>query len=132
MIDDGEEVLEPDEELNHQRNRKLLTRNWLVQDTDSAPDKNNCDQIHYIYGNGYWGTLTGYLSPKTDKKQKRWPGPVHYQVKQADREDVMLLLNKYHVRRVLLKCHFWRRLLWPLFQRWHVRIDYLKYQQEDW
>ena len=103
MIDDGEEVLEPDEELNHQRNRKLLTRNWLVQDTDSVPDKNNCDQIHYIYGNGYWGTLTGYLSPKTDKKQKRWPGPVHYQVKQADREDVMLSLNKYHVWRVLLE-----------------------------
>ena len=71
MIEDEEEVPKQEEELNPQRNRKLLTRNRLVHDIDSALDKNDYDPIHYINGNRHWETQTGYLGPKTDKKQKR-------------------------------------------------------------
>ena len=71
MIDDEEEIPEQEKELNPQRNRKLLTRNRLVHDTDSAVDKNNYDPIHYINGNRHWETQTGYWGPKIDKKQKR-------------------------------------------------------------
>ena len=53
LVDDEEEELEQEEELNPQRNWKLLTRNRLVHDTDSALDKNNYDPIHYINGNGH-------------------------------------------------------------------------------
>ena len=42
----------------------------MVYDIDSALDKNNYDPIHYINGNGHWETLTGYLGPKTDKKNR--------------------------------------------------------------
>ena len=70
LIDDEEEVAEQEEELNLRRNWKLLTRNQLVHDTDSALDKNNYDPIHYINVNGHWESLTGYLGPKTDKKTK--------------------------------------------------------------
>ena len=70
LIDDEKEVAEQEEELNLRRNWKLLTRNQLVHDTDSALDKNNYDLIHYINVNGHWESLTGYLGPKTDKKTK--------------------------------------------------------------
>ena len=98
LIKDEEQVTEQQEETNLQRNRKLLSRNRLFHDIDSALNQNNYDPIHYINRNGPWGTLTGFLGPKADKKkQKRQPGRVQYQVKQADRADVMLSPNKYHV-----------------------------------
>ena len=90
LIDDEEEVEVPEqeEELNPRRNRKLLTRNRLVRDINSALDKNNYDPIHYINGNGHWETLTGYLGPKTDKKTETitWTSTLPSQS-----------LNKYHV-----------------------------------
>ena len=58
MIDDEEQVPEQEEELNPQRNEKLLTRNRMFHDIDSALDKNNYDPIHYqqkwTLGNSYW------------------------------------------------------------------------------
>ena len=41
LLDNEEEVPEQEEELNPQRNQKLLTRNRLFDDIDSALDKNN-------------------------------------------------------------------------------------------
>ena len=75
LIDDGEEVPEQKEELNPRRNRRLLTRNRLVCDINSALDKNNYDPIHYINGNEHSESLTGYLGQKADKKTETitWP-----------------------------------------------------------
>ena len=85
---------EQEEELNPRRNRKLLTRNWMVHDINPALDKNNYDPIHDINGNGHWETLTGYLGPKTDKKTETitWTSTLPSQS-----------LNKYHVWRVPLE-----------------------------
>ena len=68
--DDEEEVPEQEEELNPRGNQKLLTRNRLVHDIDSALDQNNYDPIHYIQRNGHWETLTRYLGLKIDKKNR--------------------------------------------------------------
>ena len=69
-----EEIIEEQEEAVPRRHRKLLTRNRLVHDIDSALDRDNYDQIHYINGQGQWQTLTGYLGPKSkdDTKKITW------------------------------------------------------------
>ena len=59
-----EEFVEEQDEAVPRRHRKLLTRNRLVCDIDSALNRDNYDQIHYINGEGQWETLTGYLGPK--------------------------------------------------------------------
>ena len=93
LIDDEEEVEVPEqeEELNPRRNRKLLTRNRLVRDINSALDKNNYDPIHYINGNGHWETLTGYLGPKTNKKTETitWTSTLPSQAGRQRRCDVI-------------------------------------------
>ena len=70
LIKDEEQVIEQKEETNLQRNRKLLSRNRLFHDIDSALNQNNYDPIHYFNRNGPWGTLTGFLGPKADKENR--------------------------------------------------------------
>ena len=47
--------------------------------------------------------LLDILVQRQIKNQKRSPGQVYYQFKQADRENVILSLNKYHFSRELLE-----------------------------
>ena len=66
-----------DEEHNDpvtQRRKKLLTRNRLFHNIDSALDLENYNQTHFINGNGHLETMTGYLVPnnKRDTETIRW------------------------------------------------------------